>query len=191
MVCKYTSVRLDHCHEHVGVGMDRNLESCVCRTVPCAGGTGEQDCCTGLELHVVALVHSQWPKGDCGCTGQCVNYLLALSWALFEPKWTGVSTVTVTNGYASLTTATLNDPHSSSKSQHTHTFPAPPLPIETMLSVSTLPDCVSIKHGKWERKGEVTGESFVFHVKKRKDIGISSLSLFFVSLFPYYFCPHS
>lgn len=41
MVCKYMSARLDHCHEHVGGGMDHNLESCVCMTVPCAGGTGE------------------------------------------------------------------------------------------------------------------------------------------------------
>lgn len=43
---------------------------------------GEFCWCTGLQLY--------W-------TGRWVNYpLLALSWALFEPKWTSVSTVTVT-----------------------------------------------------------------------------------------------
>lgn len=48
--------------------------------------------------------------------GQLVNYpLLVLSWDLFKLKWTSVSTVTVTNACASLTMATFNDPHSSSK----------------------------------------------------------------------------
>lgn len=58
---------------------------------------------TGLELHAIVLGPSQLLGGDCS-SGHDVNYpLLTLSWALFEPKRTSVSTVTVTNGYASLT----------------------------------------------------------------------------------------
>lgn len=152
--------------------MDHNLEAWLCRTVPCPGGVGEQDCCAGLEPHVFVLVYSQLPKGDCGCTGQCVNYpLLALSWALFEPKWTSVSTVTVTNGYTSLTTATLNDPHSSRKSQHTH------IPGSTLVyrnsaqcfhSASVCLDQTWEGEREGEETGESDGESFVFHVRKRK-----------------------
>lgn len=81
MGCKSVSARLDHCHAHGVVVMDHNLE--ICWTVP----SPWRNVGAGLELYVVVLVHSQWPKWDCDCTGQCVNYpLLALSWALFERK---------------------------------------------------------------------------------------------------------
>lgn len=54
-----------------------------------------------------------------------ITHFLALGWSFFEPMWTHVSTVTITNGYARLRTATLHDPHSSSKSPHTHSQPHP------------------------------------------------------------------
>lgn len=72
-------------------------------------------------------------------TGLCLN-----------AKWKRVSTVTVTNAYASSTTAILNDPYTSCKSQHTHSR-LHPSPIQTILNVFTLPHCVSIKRGKRER----------------------------------------
>lgn len=56
--------------------------------------------------------------------------------------WTHVSTVTAISAYASSTMATLNDLHSSSQSQLTHTLPGPPLRIET---VCAPPNYVFIK----------------------------------------------
>lgn len=68
---------------------------------------------------------------------------------LFEPKWTSVSAVTVTNGYTSPTTATLNDPHSSSKSRRSHSQLHPRL--SKLCRVSTLLDRLL------RTRGEVTG----------------------------------
>lgn len=68
------------------------------------------------------FLHSTAPgrrRGDWASTGRRVNYpQLARIEALCETKRAGVSTVTVSNGCTS--SATLDDPHSSSKSQHTH-----------------------------------------------------------------------
>lgn len=64
--------------------------------------------------------------------------------------WTHVSTVTAMSAYASSTMATLNDLHSSSQSQLTHTLPAPPLHIDTVRNVCASPNCVFIKHEEEE-----------------------------------------
>lgn len=59
--------------------------------------------------------------------------------------WTHVSTVTAISAYARSTMATLNDLNSSSQSQLTHTLPAPPLHVETVLNVCAPPNYVFIK----------------------------------------------
>lgn len=76
-------------------------------------------------------------------------------------KWKRVSTVTVTNAYASSTTAILNDPHTSSKSQHTHThIPGSTLRLSKPCSMFSLCLTVSLSN-----------------------MGQGSDSLFFLSLF--------
>lgn len=60
-------------------------------------------------------------------------------------KWKRVSTVTVTNAYASSTTAILNDPHTSSKSQHTH-IPGSTLRLSKLCSMFSLCLTVSLSN---------------------------------------------
>lgn len=149
-------------------------------TIPCS--CERDDSCSGLELHVVKLVPSQcWrvEGGHCGCTGRVLIILCCLfAGHCLVPKWTSVSTVTVTNGYASLTTAALNDPHSSSKSQllsltHIHTL------AHTHIPSSTLPyrncaqyfhsACFFIKDGREEEEGgrKTLRELSFMHKKKQ------------------------